>query len=45
VIDDEMELASLFKTFLLKVGFDAKSFTDPIVALDYFEETFDKHSL
>jgi DNA-binding response OmpR family regulator len=45
VIDDEMELASLFKTFLLKVGFDAKSFTDPIVALDYFEETVDKHSL
>jgi DNA-binding response OmpR family regulator len=45
VIDDEMELASLFKAFLSKEGFDAKSFTDPIVALDYFEETFDKHSL
>jgi DNA-binding response OmpR family regulator len=45
VIDDEMELASLFKAFLSKEGFDAKSFTDPIVALDYFKETFDKHSL
>lgn len=45
VIDDEMELATLFKTFLSKEGFDAKSFTDPLLALEYFKETFDRHSL
>ena len=41
VIDDEMELAALFKTFLSKEGFDAISFTDPLIALEYFKDTFD----
>ena len=45
VIDDEMELAALFKTFLSKEGFDAISFTDPLIALEYFRDTFDKHAL
>lgn len=45
VIDDEIELAALFRAFLTKEGFDAISFTDPLVALEYFKMTFDKHSL
>lgn len=45
VIDDEMELASLFKSFLINCGYGAVSFSDPIVALEYFKETSDKHSL
>lgn len=45
VIDDEIELASLFKEFLSKEGFDVISFTDPQVAFEYLRDTFDKHSL
>lgn len=37
VVDDEMELASLFKEYLMKIGYDAISFTDPVLALDYFK--------
>ena len=40
-----MELANLFKEFLKKEGYDAISFTDPIMALEYFKETSSKHSL
>jgi CheY-like chemotaxis protein len=45
VVDDEPELASLFKAFLKKEGYDVVSFTDPILALEYYKETADKHSL
>lgn len=45
VIDDELELASLYKTFLKNVGYDVVSFTDPVLALEYYKETPDKHSL
>ena len=45
IVDDEMELANLFKEFLKKEGYDAISFTDPIMALEYFKETSSKHSL
>ncbi|CAN5646584.1 hypothetical protein BH23THE1_BH23THE1_25940 [soil metagenome] len=42
VIDDEIELASLFKEFLRKEGYNVVSFTDPILAFEYFRETWDK---
>ena len=45
VIDDEIELSSIFKTFLRKEGYDTISFSDPLIALEYFKDTFDKHSL
>ena len=45
VIDDEIELSSLFKTFLRKEGYDTISFSDPLIALEYFKDTFDNHSL
>jgi DNA-binding response OmpR family regulator len=45
VVDDEIELASLFKTFLENEGYDVVSFTDPTLALECFKETSDKHSL
>ena len=45
VVDDEMELATLFKTFLINQGFDAVSFSNPVMALEYFQNTSDKHSL
>ena len=45
VVDDELELASLFKEFLTNEGYDVVSFTDPVLALEYYKETADKHSL
>lgn len=35
VVDDEVELANLFKLYLQKVGFNTISFTDPRMALEY----------
>ena len=45
VVDDELELASLFKAFLKNEGYDVVSFTDPVLALEYFKETVGNHSL
>ena len=45
IVDDELELATLFQEFLRKEGYDVVSFTDPLLALEYFKETADKHSL
>ncbi|WP_458745964.1 response regulator [Candidatus Nitrosocosmicus sp. T] len=45
VVDDELELASLFKAFLTNEGYDVVSFTDPVLALEYYKETANKHSL
>lgn len=39
------KLNSLFKTFLRKEGYDTISFSDPLTALEYSKDTFDKHSL
>jgi DNA-binding response OmpR family regulator len=45
VVDDELELVSLFKAFLKNEGYDVVSFTDPVLALEYYKETAAKHSL
>jgi CheY-like chemotaxis protein len=45
VVDDELELACLFKEFLTNEGYDVVSFTDSVLALEYFKETAEKHSL
>ena len=45
VIDDEIELASLFKEFLEKEGYNVVSFTDPELAFEYYAETANRHSL
>ena len=36
VVDDERELAFLFKTLLEIVGFRVEYFADPLTALDFF---------
>ncbi len=38
VVEDEKELASLFKAFLEKMGYDTVTFTDPIMALEFFKQ-------
>ena len=45
VVDDEPELTSLFKAFLKNQGYDVISFTDPVLALEYYKKTANKHSL
>ena len=45
VVDDEEELANLFRTFLERSGFDSVSFTDPLSALDHFSQNHDKYSV
>ena len=45
VVDDEIELANLFKSLLENEGYNAISFMDPVLALEYFKQTSDKPSL
>ncbi len=45
IVEDKPELASLFREFLREEGHDVVSFTDPLLALKFFKETADKHSL
>jgi two-component system cell cycle response regulator CpdR len=45
VVDDEPSLASLFRQFLVKMGFDAISFTDPLLAFEHFKQNYRKYSV
>lgn len=45
VIDDEKELATLFKEFIMGIGFNAESFTNPLLAFEYFKYNKNKYSL
>ncbi|TVP40661.1 putative signal transduction response regulator, reiver domain [Candidatus Nitrosocosmicus arcticus] len=45
VVEDEKELASLFKAFVEKMGYDAVSFTDPLIALEFFKQSTKEFSL
>ena len=45
VVDDEMELAIMFRSFLENEGYNAITFVDPVLALEYFKQTSDKPSL
>jgi DNA-binding response OmpR family regulator len=45
VVDDEVELANLFRIFLEREGYNAITFIDPVMALEYLKQTFNKFSL
>ena len=45
VVDDEPELTSLFKAFLKNQWYDVISFTEPVLALEYYKKIANKHSL
>lgn len=45
VVDDEKELAILFKRFLEMSGYDSIWFTDPLKALEYYKKDRDKISM
>ena len=45
IIDDEEELATLYKEFVRRMGYDAVSFTNPLLALEHYKQRVDKYSL
>ena len=45
VVDDEDELARLFRTFLERYGFNSVSFTDPLSSLDHYSQNHDWYSV
>jgi CheY-like chemotaxis protein len=38
VVDDALEIVLIFKAYLQKCGWTVKEFTDPILALQHFEQ-------
>ena len=45
IVDDEMELATLFKNYIEAMGLDAISFTNSLLAFEYFKDNPNKFSL
>jgi CheY-like chemotaxis protein len=45
IVDDEIELAALFKDYFEANGMDAVSFTNPLLALEYFKDNQNRLSL
>ena len=45
IVDDEEELATLFKGAIEAMGLDAVSFTNPLLAWEYFKDNPNKFSL
>lgn len=45
IVDDEEELAALYKEFIIKMGYDAVSFTNPQLAFEHYKQCVDKYSL
>jgi len=45
VVDDEVELAYLFRTFLQRSGYDTVSFSDPLLALAHYIQNPNQYSL
>ena len=45
VVDDEIELSSLFETFLIKEGYNVLSFSDSVMALEHFKRNSNRYSL
>jgi DNA-binding response OmpR family regulator len=45
VVDDEPSLANLFRQFLVKLEFDAISFTDSLLAFEHLKQNHEKYSM
>jgi CheY-like chemotaxis protein len=46
IVDDEQELATLYREFLIGMGFDVVvSFTNPLMAFEHYRQYADKYSL
>jgi CheY-like chemotaxis protein len=45
IVDDEQELATLYKEFVRTMGYEAVSFTNPLLALEHYKQRVEKYSL
>jgi len=45
VVDDDLDLVTLFKITLQKHGYEVFDFADPFLALEYFKKNYDIYSL
>ena len=45
IVEDEIELASLYREFVYDLGYDVDSFTDPSLALEHFKHSSKEYSL
>ena len=45
IVDDEQELATLYREFLIGMGFVVVSFTDPLMAFEHYRQCADKYSI
>ncbi|WP_148687532.1 response regulator [Candidatus Nitrosocosmicus hydrocola] len=45
IVDDEVELSTLFKEYFEARGMDTLSFSNPLLALEYLNENHNKFSL
>ena len=45
IVDDEQELATLYRQYLLELGIEAVSFTNPLLAFEHYKQCPDKYSL
>src|SRR3712207_2130298 len=45
IVDDEAELAGLFRKFFERLGFNSICFTNPMLALEHYESNQDKYSV
>ena len=45
VVDDEFDLAFLYKQFITGLGFHVVSFTDSLLAFEHFRQNIDKYCL
>lgn len=45
IVDDEEQLATLYREFCIKIGYNVTSFTNPYLAFKHFEENPKKYSL
>jgi FixJ family two-component response regulator len=45
VVDDESDLAILYKQFITGLGFDVVSFTDSLLAFEHFSQNIDRYCL
>ena len=45
IVEDEEELAALYKEFIMRMGYDGVSFTNPLLAYEHYKECVDKYSL
>jgi CheY-like chemotaxis protein len=45
LVDDDIDLANIFNTFLQELGYNTVSFTDPMLALEFFKQNSQKYTI